>query len=143
MDCFASLAMTRCLTIESEGPTRDIAIGHCEERKRLSFVRPNGLLRGACHRARIRATRWLAMTVENLLLIRLLAADVLELGEHGVDVEVVAAPLGGGLQLRLLAGGLGGRQQRRAAMGDVGRLFLRRALNLEIELDLRAQAERH
>ena len=25
-------------------------------------VRKNGLLRGACHRARIRATRWLAMT---------------------------------------------------------------------------------
>src|SRR5258708_2237604 len=24
--------------------------------------RPDGLLRGACHRARIRATRWLAMT---------------------------------------------------------------------------------
>jgi hypothetical protein len=29
-----------------------------------SFQR-NGLLRGACHRARIRATRWLAMTVCN------------------------------------------------------------------------------
>jgi hypothetical protein len=28
----------------------------------LSFARRNGLLRGACHRARIRATRWLAMT---------------------------------------------------------------------------------
>ena len=27
------------------------------------FARRNGLLRGACHRARIRATRWLAMTV--------------------------------------------------------------------------------
>jgi hypothetical protein len=25
-----------------------------------------GLLRGACHRARVRATRWLAMTVEVL-----------------------------------------------------------------------------
>src|SRR5467141_1250211 len=35
MDCFASLAMT---------------------------ARLDGLLRGACHRARIRATRWLAMT---------------------------------------------------------------------------------
>src|SRR5260370_31348673 len=29
----------------------------------LSFRGGNGLLRGACHRARIRATRWLAMTV--------------------------------------------------------------------------------
>jgi len=26
------------------------------------FARQDGLLRGACHRARIRATRWLAMT---------------------------------------------------------------------------------
>jgi len=29
----------------------------------LSLLRRNGLLRGACHRARIRATRWLATTV--------------------------------------------------------------------------------
>src|SRR5258707_12197110 len=28
------------------------------------FARRDGLLRGACHRARIRATRWLAMTDE-------------------------------------------------------------------------------
>jgi hypothetical protein len=28
------------------------------------FARRNGLLRGACHRARVRATRWLAMTGE-------------------------------------------------------------------------------
>jgi hypothetical protein len=38
---------------------------HCEERNRRSnpfFTRRDGLLRGACHRARIRATRWLAMT---------------------------------------------------------------------------------
>jgi hypothetical protein len=40
---------------------------HCEERQRRSnpFLRRrrSGLLRGACHRARIRATRWLAMTI--------------------------------------------------------------------------------
>ena len=39
---------------------------HCEERLRRSnpcFRKGiDGLLRGACHRARIRATRWLAMT---------------------------------------------------------------------------------
>jgi hypothetical protein len=39
---------------------------HCEERKRRSnpyrITWNHGLLRGACHRARIRATRWLAMT---------------------------------------------------------------------------------
>jgi hypothetical protein len=39
---------------------------HCEERQRRSNPRPSkrrhGLLRGACHRVRIRATHWLAMT---------------------------------------------------------------------------------
>jgi hypothetical protein len=43
---------------------------HCEERKRRSnpyrVTWSHGLLRGACHRARIRATRWLAMTGKNL-----------------------------------------------------------------------------
>jgi len=42
---------------------------HCEERSdeaiQLSFAKEAGLLRGACHRARIRATRWLAMTTEH------------------------------------------------------------------------------
>ena len=32
-----------------------------------SFARQDGLLRGACHRARIRATRWLAMTASKRL----------------------------------------------------------------------------
>jgi hypothetical protein len=39
---------------------------HCEERRdeaiQLSFRGKAGLLRGVYHRARIRATRWLAMT---------------------------------------------------------------------------------
>ena len=39
---------------------------HCEERSdeaiHLSGMPRDGLLREACHRARIRATRWLAMT---------------------------------------------------------------------------------
>jgi hypothetical protein len=38
---------------------------HCEEQKRRSnpsFFTRYQLLRGACHRARIPATRWLAMT---------------------------------------------------------------------------------
>ena len=47
--------------------TRNCVHRHCEERSdeaiHSSFVRQDGLLRGACHRARIRATRWLAMTV--------------------------------------------------------------------------------
>jgi hypothetical protein len=39
---------------------------HCERSEAIhssSFCCGYGLLRGACHRARIRATRWLAMTV--------------------------------------------------------------------------------
>jgi hypothetical protein len=44
---------------------------HCEERSdeaiQLSFLLRDGLLRGANHRARIRATRWLAMTLEQHL----------------------------------------------------------------------------
>src|SRR5467141_2500249 len=77
-----------------------------------------------------------------LLLVRLLAADVLQLGEYGIDIEVVALFFGR-LEFRLLAGGLGGRQQGGAAVGGVGRLLLGGALDLEIELDLRAQPERH
>jgi hypothetical protein len=42
---------------------------HCEERSERSNPElpcpSSGLLRGACHRARIRATRWLAMTVSS------------------------------------------------------------------------------
>src|SRR5712691_2649161 len=42
---------------------------HCErsEAIHLATVRKHGLLRGACHRARIRATRWLAMTTKHTL----------------------------------------------------------------------------
>src|SRR3954470_10920905 len=71
-----------------------------------------------------------------LLFLMLLAAERLELGEHGVDVEVVARPLGR-LEFVLL-GGLGGRQQGRSAIGGMDRLLLGRARHLEIELDLRA-----
>jgi hypothetical protein len=38
---------------------------HCEERSDEAIqlpVKKSGLLREACHRERIRATRWLAMT---------------------------------------------------------------------------------
>src|SRR5438067_3528382 len=41
-----------------------IARSAATKQSTLLFVVPNyGLLRGACHRARIRATRWLAITV--------------------------------------------------------------------------------
>jgi len=38
--------------------------GGSDEAIQLLASRRNGLLRGACHRARIRATRWLAMAVQ-------------------------------------------------------------------------------
>src|SRR5467141_3130768 len=44
---------------------RQFSTRHCEGRQRRSnpaLLCRSGLLRGACHRARIRATRWLAMT---------------------------------------------------------------------------------
>src|SRR5947209_3144860 len=41
--------------------------GGSDEAIHSSISRQHGLLHGACHRARIRATRWLAMTVSNPL----------------------------------------------------------------------------
>ena len=42
-----------------------IARSEATKQSILSFPSMDGLLRGACHRARIRATRWLAMTLKN------------------------------------------------------------------------------
>jgi hypothetical protein len=51
---------------EALNPSYDLCFcRHCEERSDEaihSLCCENGLLRGACHRARVRATRWLAMT---------------------------------------------------------------------------------
>src|SRR5712692_10630141 len=60
----------------SKATKQSIAVIHCA-----------GLLRGACHRARIRATRWLAMTIDALSRQRVAAsaqAEILEFGE-GAD----------------------------------------------------------
>jgi hypothetical protein len=38
-----------------------------DEAIQLSFLSRYGLLREACHRARARATRWLAMTIHSIL----------------------------------------------------------------------------
>src|ERR1700722_10798985 len=40
-----------------------VVIASAAKQSTLAFLSPHGLLRGACHRARMRATRWLAMTV--------------------------------------------------------------------------------
>src|ERR1700738_5587612 len=44
-----------------------IARSASDEAIHLSVMRHHGLLRGACQRARIRATRWLAMTASREL----------------------------------------------------------------------------
>src|SRR6185437_13081138 len=79
-----------------------------------------------------------------VLVAVVLAAELLELGENGADVEFAGLflSLGGGHLGFPLGGGLGGRQQRRAGIGR-RRLFLVGALHFEVEIDLRAQAERH
>jgi len=50
---------------------------HCERSEAIHsfFARQDGLLRGACHRARIRATRWLAMTTHSPLSSHAKAGD--------------------------------------------------------------------
>src|SRR6266481_4143465 len=71
-----------------------------------------------------------------------LAAELLELGEHGVDIELVARRLlllGFGFATN---GGLRRGEKRGALSLDVDRLLLGGAVNLEIEIDLRAEAER-
>src|SRR6516164_8774390 len=70
-----------------------------------------------------------------------LAAELLELGEHGVDVELVGRLLLLGLGLAA-NGGLGRGEERGALSLDVDGLLLGGAVHLEIEIDLRAEAER-
>ena len=55
--------------------------------KQSSFVPYDGLLRGACHRARIRATRWIAMTSKRSMPCPLVAdgAEVLVDAKHDQD----------------------------------------------------------
>src|SRR6202042_3387645 len=54
------------LVCDYDGDRRGVQVGrHCEELLRRSnpaFLCNSGLLRGACHRAGIRPSRWLAMT---------------------------------------------------------------------------------
>jgi hypothetical protein len=46
-----------------EGVSGFDVIASAAKQSSLSFLLLDGLLRGACHRARIRATHWLGMTV--------------------------------------------------------------------------------
>src|SRR5882757_7621232 len=47
-------------------PFRNFVIASEAKQSMARHTRRDGLLRGACHRARIRATRWLAMTAETV-----------------------------------------------------------------------------
>src|SRR6267378_174726 len=49
--------------LRGEGVNARLDVIASEAKQSIKPQRKNGLLRGACHRARIRATRWLAMTV--------------------------------------------------------------------------------
>jgi hypothetical protein len=63
---------------------------HCERSEAIHsfFARQDGLLRGACHRARIRATRWLAMT----------AATHSPLSSHAKAGDPVFRSVNGGIE---------------------------------------------
>src|SRR5216684_4654262 len=74
---------------------------------------------------------WACQTVLEGRLLLALAADLLELGEDRVDIELVGGFLFFGLGLAV-NGGLGGRQKRRALRFDGSRLFLGGAVHVEI-----------
>src|SRR6059058_3563055 len=76
-----------------------------KRRSNPDLLRDSGLLRGACHRARIRATRWLAMTIYRLpiavetMIAVVIAAAAISPGairnpEHALDRTHRAADAG-------------------------------------------------
>jgi hypothetical protein len=65
---FCLTGKSLCTLPSSRAPVARLSPRYCEERSdeaiQLSFHGAKaGLLRGACHRARVRATRWVAMMV--------------------------------------------------------------------------------
>src|SRR6516162_10920 len=79
----------------------------------------------------------------NLSLFLAATAELFELGEHRLDVELLAWLLFLRLGLLLRCGRHRSRQQRRARLLHRCRLLLCRLLDFQIEIDLRAQPERH
>ena len=69
-----------------------------------------------------------------------LAAELLELGEHRIDVELVGLLDLRGRRFRLFLrhGGNGSRQERRALFLDWNGLFLGRFLHFEVEINCEA-----
>src|SRR5437764_9217447 len=78
----------------------------------------NGLLRGACHRARIRATRWLAMT-DRLARWRRQKVDVVLGGKLDHDVRVLLLQIVDGPEQLVEPAGGGHPEQR---LGELLRL---------------------
>src|SRR5262249_12391077 len=95
----------------------------------------------SCSSPAAAATAWSAGGAAANSSLFALAAELFELGEHGVDVELVGRLLLFGFGFAA-NGGLRRGQQRGALGLGVDRLFLGGAVNLEIEIDLRAQTER-
>jgi hypothetical protein len=116
---------------------------HCEEhlrRSNLSFFggawKKAGLLRGACHRARIRATRWLAMTLIGLFEIRKTVARMEPTGRR--KAPPVGAIRGQPHSIRDRAGGRALRTRRRAS-----RRFAHHKLQVRLMIRRIEQASRH
>src|SRR4029078_12021002 len=68
---FSLTALVMSIAFRTDGSPRRSPASHrhlrgaiATKQSILSFRSLHGLLRGACHRARIRATRWLAMTLK-------------------------------------------------------------------------------
>src|SRR5690606_25359750 len=136
-------ASTRCA-----GPARRRLTGGAPvPRKLKAIVEPISLIGGAPQK------KWAAASSgpSTSLLVRLFGgtAHLLQLGEDGVDVDLRflfalgLAQVGGGLARGSLhrRRGLLGRQQGRADLGQRGGTVLGGAPDLEVEIDLRAQAE--
>src|SRR5260370_41272891 len=104
MDCFAALAMT------GRASWKPLPPRHCEQRndEAIQLLCDDGLLRGACHLARIRATRWHSN-------------DDGELPRRGFRHECAPAVEGGDVAGAGDVGGLGKKTLYAAALGEAGR----------------------
>src|SRR4051812_8198063 len=72
-----------------------------------------------------------------------LAAKLLELGEHALDVELFLLARFRLRRYRSVRGGRSRKQRRSPVDLGLDRLLLGGALDLEVEIDLRTQAQRH
>jgi hypothetical protein len=82
-----------CPKVKSASPTPSLRGALATKQSSLSSLAP-GLLRGACHRARIRATRWRAMTgLMTPIWLEIIAARSLPQTTNAIARLYGAAPL--------------------------------------------------